>query len=294
MTPHLPRRIASAVLCALVSVAVLAVEPPREKEKWVGARTEGFEIYSNAGEKTALQVARDLEAMRAAISRLTTMRTSTPLTTKIYVFRNQGTFAPYAEAGFGRNTVTGGFFAHPNGNYIILNSDARTDGVVYHELMHYFINNANPDLPLWMNEGLAEFYASFETAGEYVHVGKMIDQHVTLLRDRPLIPLREFLAMTSDSKDYNEGLRQGIFYAQSWALVHYLLLGNPERAGQLGLFERQLGLKKSPEAAAQSAFGTALEKMEEELRRYIPHSRFNYTATRSVSWPRPRAPSPSN
>jgi tetratricopeptide (TPR) repeat protein len=277
MLPHPSRRVFPFLLSILVSTALFAADPPREKEQWTGVRTDGFEIYSNAGEKTVTQVARDLEAMRSAVARMTTMRTRTPLTTKIYIFRNHVSFAPYAEAGFGRTSVTGGFFAHPNGNYIILNSEARTDGVVYHELMHYFINNMNPDLPLWLNEGLAEFYSSFETAGEYVHIGKLIDPHVSLLRDRPLIPLRDLFAMTSDSRDYNEGLRQGIFYAQSWAFVHYLLLGNPDRAGQLGAFEKQLALNKSPEAAATAAFGTTLEKMEEELRAYVRQSRFNYT-----------------
>ena len=39
-----------------------------------------------------------------------------------------------------------------------------------------------------------------------------------------------------DSPLYNEGDRRGVFYAESWALVHYLLIGNPQRKGQLGAY----------------------------------------------------------
>ena len=43
--------------------------------------------------------------------------------------------------------------------------------------------------------------------------------------------------MDEDAKEYNESARRGAFYAESWALAHYLLSG-PERRGQILEFLR--------------------------------------------------------
>ena len=75
-----------------------------------------------------------------------------------------------------------------------------------------------PDLPLWLNEGLAELYSSFQLRGKKAAIGRPIDSHIHWLRDHALIPVGELFAIDHSSKDYNEGSRRGVFYAQSWAL----------------------------------------------------------------------------
>ena len=60
----------------------------------------------------------------------------------------------------------------------------------------------------------------------------MIENHIFQLRER-FIPLRELMAVRHDSPLYNEGDRRSIFYAESWALLHYFMVGKPERMPQL-------------------------------------------------------------
>ena len=69
-------------------------------------------------------------------------------------------------------------------------------------------SNSSP-VPLWLNEGLAELYSTFESEDGKVAIGKPIERHVYWLRDQPLIPLRELFAVDVDSPTYNEGRRQG-------------------------------------------------------------------------------------
>src|SRR5438132_806730 len=69
-----------------------------------------------------------------------------------------------------------------------------------------------------------------------VEMGRPIPSHVVALRSETPLPLRELFAINTSSKEYNEGAHLGMFYAESWALVHYLMLGSTERQGQLATF----------------------------------------------------------
>ena len=88
---------------------------------------------------------------------------------------------------------------------------------------HYVVRTNAPRLPLWFNEGLAEFFSTFEYRKGELRIGLPKPSHVLWLRNHSAILIPALFAMDRDSKDYNEGTRRGIFYAQSWPLVHYLI-----------------------------------------------------------------------
>lgn len=274
MTPSLGRCL---ILILLAAASLQAVPLPKEKESWVAVRVNGFEIYSNAGEKAALAAASDLSAMTHAVSRLTNLQVRSPLTTKVFLFRSEGSFRPYREAILGREnrTAEGIFLRHRDGNFMVVNEDSGSRGVVYHELMHYFLANTL-EVPLWFNEGFAELYSTFEVKGDEAMIGRPVPHHVLWLRGQQLIPLRELFEINQDSKDYNEGLRQGVFYAQSWAFVHYVLVGNEHRKGQMNTFLVLLSRGEPTESAFRKTFGVGFEEMEQELRAYIRRAAFAY------------------
>ena len=131
-------------------------------------------------------------------------------------------------------------------------------------------------MPPWFSEGLAECYSTFQADKKRAQIGKPVMRHLETLRGHSLIPLSELLAVTHGSDDYH-GERSGIFYAESWALVHYLLWGNPERRPQLVEFLDQVGQGESADAAFSKGFGMTPEELENELRYYIEQGRFHYT-----------------
>ena len=53
--------------------------------------------------------------------------------------------------------------------------------------------------PLWLSEGLAELYSTFQVDGDEVHIGRPVSSRVFWLRKNSLIPLRD-MRMTSDIK----------------------------------------------------------------------------------------------
>jgi tetratricopeptide (TPR) repeat protein len=271
--------VGALLLSLSLAGSLLALEPPRERERWTSIQIDELTIYSNAGESTTRDVATSLTRMRDALAHFTRLAVRSPLPTKVYVFANDRSFMPYCEALRGRcDHTTGLYLGTHDANYVMIRGGSEIDRVVYHELVHYFVRNTvSRSLPTWFNEGLAEYYSTFVAHGDSVDVGRPIEDHVLALRSEPLIPLSELFDVTTSSKMYNEGLRQGMYYAESWALVHYLMIGNAQRQGQLGTFLGQLGSGRPVEEAFHAAFNARYEEMESELRRYVRSLTMSYT-----------------
>ncbi|HYC62879.1 MAG TPA: hypothetical protein VEK79_25285 [Thermoanaerobaculia bacterium] len=271
------RPIAVMLLCLALRVSAATLETPKPNEKWITVTADEFQFISNASPAKTLDIARDMLRMRAAIGQITNLKIRSTLPTKVFLFTGERRFGAYRDALLQRKAENvGGLFAHADtGNFIVMRTDDEVDRIVYHELTHYLVQNTIAGLPLWFNEGLAEYYSTFRTDGKSMQIGRPVAEHVLWLRSEPLIPLRELLATTKESPIYNEGERIGVFYAQSWALLHYLLV-DPERRSRLGQFLSHLGSGKSVDEAFTAAFAMKYAQLEQELRGYVRRSVFSY------------------
>lgn len=242
-------------------------------EPWIRAETAHFSLYSGAGESTTRRIGGDLETLRAALSRwLGGLEVHSPVPTTIYVFPDDEAFGPYKQGVPGDPAgITGYFVAHTLGNYVALDGDPRAEPtrILYHEYLHYFVANNLPGVPLWFNEGLAELYSTFEARGDRAILGLPVAHHRQWLRRHRQLGLESLLRVDTHSAEYNENARRGGFYAQSWALVHYLLVGNPERGEQLIRFLELLTGGMPTEEAFDRAFGIGIGTLERELQAYL-------------------------
>ena len=276
------RCFAAVVVTALISTTVAspALALPR-KEEWSELRTANFTLFTDAGETNTRRIAADLERLRDVLSQLAPgVALSSPTPTYIFVFKNASAFEPYQRTYAGKPMASGGYFLSTElANYVAINGDRRGDerSIIYHEYLHYVLRNQFAELPLWLNEGLAEYYSTFEAAGDEAKIGLPIVEHVAWLRKNPLIPLTSLFAVGEESKEYNESSRRGAFYAESWALVHYLISGNPERRQQAAEYLRLAQAGAPPGQIFQQAFGADPATLERELRRYVQGYLFNFT-----------------
>lgn len=293
--PSLRASLATALLVCLPAMQAVAVDLPRERDKWTTVRADEFVIFSSVSPRETTRITNELLRMRAALGKLTRLKVRSPLPTRVYVFRNEAAFAPFRDAIFGARleNIRGVFLSRPEGNFVLLQGDVDSRShLIYHELTHYFVRNTTTGLPLWLDEGVAEYYSTFEASGNDVRVGRPVVEHVHLLNQQTMIPLARLFAIDQKSKEYNETSRQGIFYAQSWALVHYLFTGSEERRKQLPLFLTLVKQGKTLEQSFQTAFGLDFKAMESELRRYVQKRAFQYTAFSLEELPLPEIPAP--
>ncbi len=247
------------------------------KETWISVRSRNFLVLGNGSQKDIRQVAARLEQFRDVISRMfTKINISSPVPTTVVVFKSEGSYRPFKV-----NANNAGYFqAGADVNYITLTTETRGDqdpfSIIFHEFTHLLVNNTIGNAPAWFNEGLAEYYSTFSiTDDQKVVLGRPIASHVFLLRQNRMLPLRTLFQVDHKSPYYNERDKQSIFYAQSWALMHYLILNkNDQRVAQMSKFLDLLTGKVPIEHAFQQAFQTTFEAMEKDLREYVRQDRY--------------------
>jgi tetratricopeptide (TPR) repeat protein len=98
--------------------------------------------------------------------------------------------------------------------------------------------------------------------------------HVHLLRQKKLLPLRTLFEVDHKSPYYNETEKTSMFYAQSWALTHYLMIGKTGGEQQLNKFTELLKSRVPLEQAFQEAFGVTFDAMETDLLNYVKQDRY--------------------
>jgi tetratricopeptide (TPR) repeat protein len=265
---------AAAVISSPISSQEFSL--PKPNQHWIEVRTANFRFFSNAGRLATRQIAVDLEELRAVLAELTDYELQAPIPTFIYVFKGDRSFHPYKLLYDGRPAAVSGYFIGGEyANYIAINADAQdASATVYHEYVHYVANNNMWYLPAWFSEGLAQFYESFEVVGDTVYIGLPILRHLVILKGAVPIPLDQLFAVHRHSELYNESDRKGMFYSESWALVHYLLLGDEDRRRRLGTYLELVRNGAPGQDAFTSAFTGDYDSLARELRVYLRTLRF--------------------
>ena len=267
-----------ALLCGTLSISA----PVSAKDKWVKVKSKHFTLLGNASERDIRTVGTKLEQFRSVFSQLfPRVRVDSPVPITVIVFKSKSAYVPFMPGYNGKVTEVAGYFQPGEDiNYITLTSEfGQTNpfSTIFHEFVHSLTNDSTANMPLWLSEGIAEFYEMFEVTDKdtKVTLGAPISHHVFRLRETKFMPLPQFFAVHHKSAEYNERDKQSIFYAQAWAFVHYLMLGNNgQRQPQLGQFVNLLGTGAPVEECFKKAFQTDFAAMEKELKNYISGSRY--------------------
>lgn len=128
---------------------------------------------------------------------------------------------------------------------------------------------ADEQKPVWLEEGLAEVFSTFEVRKDQAEWGRAIGEHVLILNRMAPLSLAQLLAVGRGELFHGDSLQTGIVYAESWAFVHYLIFGKhniPRTA--LGNYVKLLQTTQQPGEAMQQAFGRTQAELERDFRRY--------------------------
>jgi hypothetical protein len=215
------------------------------------------------------------EALRRVLPSSTT---TAPVPTVVIVFPNDAAFMAFKPQyqGKPREGIAGYAAAGREVNYIaMLSAGEAGDRIIFHEYAHMILSNAVARVPLWLNEGLAEFYSTFALMndGRRAQIGRPIPEHLLLLNGSLRVPLGDLLKVDHASPLYNEGNRASDFYAESWALTHMLLNGQPSRVNELTEYLRRVSAGTSEIQAWNEVLGT--QRTDNELRLYVRRQTMN-------------------
>jgi len=275
----MPRRAVFVVLLA----AVFSVAARAKQESWLEVRTPHFTVVCNAGEKQARRIADQFERMRAVFQkRFSNARVDAASPIIVIAVKDKRDFQPLEPESYlakGQLNLAGLFLQAPDKDYVLLRLDAEGEhpyASIYHEYTHFVLSKAAEWLPLWLNEGLAQFYENTEIRDKEVGLGEPNSNSLAFLRQNRLIPLATLLAIDRNSPYYHEEDKGSVFYAESWALTHYLTLKDwQDKTERLTNYAKLVSNKASPVDAAAQAFGD-LKVLEKNLGQYISRGSFYY------------------
>lgn len=136
-------------------------------------------------------------------------------------------------------------------------------------------------IPLWLNEGLAEFYQNTDIGEREVRLGQPSSDDILYLRQNRLLPLPVLFKDDHSSPYYHEEQKGSIFYAESWALTHYLMASDfGKTTTRLTEYMKLVSQHQDPVAAAQAAFGD-LNHLESALSFYIRDGDYKLFTTKT-------------
>ena len=266
------------LLGALLLLGSLAV---RAADNWTEVRSPHFTVRTNAGEKEARKVADQFEQIRQMFhSAFSTLRVDPAQPVIIVAAKNENTLKLYLPEEWevkGHIHHAGMYQQGEDKDYVVLRLDTEGENpfhTIYHEYTHALLGLNFSNLPLWLNEGLAEFFGNSTLGEKEVKTGTIDSGHLYLLNQSKLIPIETLLEVEYNSPYYNETNRASVFYAESWAMVHYLLM-NPE-ARQKELLKNFLSSWQNSGdqvKAAREAFGD-LKQFGKKIEAYSRQARF--------------------
>ncbi len=274
------------VFCAVLFASVSAQVKPGDN--WLRIKTPNFTVVSNSSEKDARLVATKLEQFRTAFGALfPNAKLTDSIPTNVVVFKSSGSYKPYKpKRGDGKvdEWIAGYFQPGEDVNYITLSTEGENEetfGTIFHEYVHALLNTTfgKSQVPPWFNEGLAEYYQMFAIENDQkVQLGRLQNGHLQLLQQSKLIPLKDFFAISNHSLHRNGNHSRSIFYAQAWALIHYLIQSNGgANVDGLGRFLQQVMSNVDQEKAFQASFGVDYATMEKALKKYVEQRSFRGT-----------------
>ncbi len=248
---------------------------------WFESRTLHFHTYSCGPSQEVAKLAARLEQFQEAYSVLAGAQAVASPPIVVIAFPAHATMQPFLPLYEGQAANLAAFFVRGSDENLIVLSLSRDDSEglesVFHEYTHLLLRHNSRFWPLWLNEGMAEIYSTFHVVGDHsVRIGEPITHHIEMLQHAKLMPLTRLFRVTHNSPEYNEREHQGVFYAESWLLTHYLMSGaNPAlkaRFGQLTVLLRQ---GQSPERAFTNAFQISTAAMFDQLKTYLDAGKFN-------------------
>jgi tetratricopeptide (TPR) repeat protein len=253
---------------------------------WIRVRSAHFTVITDASDHDGRHLADQFERMRWLFQTLFPKARIDPPTPIVVVAvrtrKEMQALEPAAYLAKGTVDLAGLFLREPEKNYILLRLDTEEEhsySTVYHELTHLELGSEG--MPLWLNEGLAQFFQNTDIRDKDVLFGQMSAADLAELRRNSLIPLPVLFDVDANSPYYHQEAKGSLFYAESWLLTHYLMIQDfKEHTKRVSEYLQLVSQSVDSVTAATRAFGD-LHQLQTVLQGYT--NQLGYTVLRLSS-----------
>ena len=267
-----PVRLLLAAL-SVIALGALAARFANAEDHWVEVRSPHFRVITNGSAADGRRVIDEFEDIRYVVHyRFPSMRLDADAPMLIVAVKDQQTalkLEPELKKNGAIHHIAGNFISGWARNCAMVRLDEWSKGareVVYHEYTHSIFHLNSHWLPTWLDEGMAEFFAYTRFMDHKIYLGAPT-LRARSLADGRLLPVSEML--TERPKDYERDERKTqLFYAEAWAMVHYLTFGpNMDGGRKLAAFFDDLQNGKDQQTSFVEHFGP-VQPFDQNLRNY--------------------------
>lgn len=287
------RRVGHAVcLTALLLAACVSVahaRPPTAAESPTGLHsytTRHFDIRTNTGDAFAQSLGKKLDSYFEQLSTLLPallQESIEPIRVSIIVWERQEEYQREARRNAPQLINNGGYYDGATRTIMTYRFNNSLQ-LYFHEILHavmgevfkdhYFFRYSRPNWPIWFDEGLAEYFGSFESDlaaddGAGIRIAARnktkIAYLINALNTKTLVGLPTLL--TAPSEKYS-GVSMNLYYAQAWGLLDFLVKTAPYNAS-FPKFYRAIKNDVDGLTAFKQAFGEDVGRIDTEWRSYL-------------------------
>ncbi|GAB5406730.1 MAG: hypothetical protein Aurels2KO_49610 [Aureliella sp.] len=190
-----------------------------EPRKWPVELSIGqFQVHSDVADFDKHLIESELLSVAADVTNVLKLQ---PSKEKVYVvlFGTQKAYRQYMQAYFPTLPARRALFIQDRGPGMLFahwSDDVQAD--LRHEVVHGLVNASGTALPLWLDEGIAEYFEA-QPGSRFdgnTHLSEVVDRAV-----RGVVPKLDELDRITDLHDFT-----GAHYRDSWSWVHFMLHRN--------------------------------------------------------------------
>ncbi len=272
-----------AAMLLLVAALLLLANPAAAQPKLQTYQSRSYRIHTNLTREEAVDFGAHMDLIFAEYSRmLRSLRGKARGKQDMYLLRTNDDYQVTLKTFDIDGTNSGGmFFYGPNGKGLATFVEGRDRGEVFstlqHEGFHQFaFIKARGKMPIWVNEGLAEYFGeAIIVAGKVKH-GLVNAQRLERVRGEVeagrAIPFREIIAI--ESPQWRTNLKSGspkgsLQYDQAWSIVHFLIHADERFAKAFSKYLQLISEGRHPPKAFADIFGSDLAPFEKRYRAFL-------------------------
>jgi hypothetical protein len=273
---RIPSRFAVSVAACVAAAASARAAPPLE------IQSRHYRVLTDLDEATARDYARRLDAMYDEYARrLSDFGAKKGKKFDVYLFRKRSSYAIFTN---NRLPNSAGIFI-PGQRALAAYEEGQGRGglrqTLQHEAFHQFAwETISPNLPIWLDEGLAQVFEEGVWAGESFILGQVpprrIEDLQSDLRENRFTPLTDMLSMPRQAyqarmRDAKTGRAQ---YNQAWAMTQFLIFaedetGKPRYRERLLAWLADMHAGRDATAAFESNFSGNIAGFETRFKEWV-------------------------
>lgn len=257
----------SAVHRLLLALVLITLTPASAFAEWKRAESTHFVVYSDGSERSLREYTLKLERFDALLTlRFGSGPTNEVRKLPVYLVadgRALRVAVPGLPAGIG------GYYSSSEHDVFAVLVRGESDDLLLHEYSHHVMaRSGDARYPGWLREGFAEYFATATvTGGGQASFGLPDPGRQHALQQNGWLPM-DVVLRTDGSLGIDSKTGRSMYYAQSWALTHWLL-ADASRVRSLAAYVRTVNGGRDPVEAWQATFNMTPDQLTAQLRTYV-------------------------